>query len=179
MKIPTDYETELQRINKEISELAKNMSDRPIDAGTTTRLLYYMFQRASLTGSCGEFEVTETAIDKVIHQIGPWADLCYLKANLDFKFHRLPNTKEDLEMAPFLAESPQAKVLKADIDLQEGRYQDAKAGYEQAIEDNRTWDNLARLAYFNSKMGNEAGAEQLYIEAEERSPQRRCGHMPG
>jgi hypothetical protein len=63
MKIPTDYETELQRINKEISELAKNMSDRPIDAGTTTRLLYYMFQRASLTGSCGEFEVTETAID--------------------------------------------------------------------------------------------------------------------
>jgi tetratricopeptide (TPR) repeat protein len=68
-------------------------------------------------------------------------------------------------MAPFLAESPQAKVLKADIDLQEGRYQDAKAGYEQAIEDNRTWDNLARLAYFNSKMGNEAGAEQLYIEA--------------
>ena len=128
MKIPTDYETELGRINKEISELEENMSAGPIDKGTTTRLLYYMFHRASLTGNFSEFEVTETAINNAIHQIGPWADLCFLKASLDFKFHRLPNTKQDLEMVRYLADSPQGKVMKADIDLQEGRYQDAKTG---------------------------------------------------
>jgi len=167
MKTPTDYETELGRINKQISELEENMSAGPIDAGTTTRLLYRMFHRASLTGSFAEFEIAETAINNAIRQIGPWADLCFLKANLDFKFHRLPNTKQDLEMVPCLADSPQGKVLKADIDLQEGRYQDARTGYERAIEDNRTWDNLVRLAYFNTKMGDEAGAEQLYLEAED------------
>jgi tetratricopeptide (TPR) repeat protein len=167
MEIPTDYETELGRINKEISELEENMSAGPIDKGTTTRLLYYMFHRASLTGNFSEFEVTETAINNAIHQIGPWADLCFLKASLDFKFHRLPNTKQDLEMVRYLADSPQGKVMKADIDLQEGRYQDAKTGYERAIEDSRTWDNLVRLAYFETKMGDEARAEQLYIEAED------------
>ena len=167
MKIPTDYETELGRMNKEISELEEKMSAGPIDGGTTTRLLYRMFHRASLTGKFAQFEVTETAIKNAIHQIGPWGDLCFLKASLDFKFHRLPNTKQDLEMVPSLADSPQGKVLKADIDLQEGRYQDARTGYERAIEDNRTWDNLVRLAYFDTKMGDEASAEQLYIEAED------------
>jgi len=167
MKIPTDYETELGRMDKEISELEENMSSGPIDGGTTTRLLYHMFHRASLTGSFAEFEVTETAINNAIRRIGPWADLCFLKASLDFKFHRLPNTKQDLEMVRCLADSPQGKVLKADIALQEGRYQDARTGYERAIEDNRTWDNLVRLAYFDTKMGDEASAEQLYVEAED------------
>jgi len=167
MKIPTDYETELGRMDKEISELEENMSAGPIDGGTTTRLLYYMFHRASLTGNFAESEVTETAINNAIRRIGPWADLCFLKASLDFKFHRLPNTKQDLEMVRCLADSPQGKVLKADIALQEGRYQDARTGYERAIEDNRTWDNLVRLAYFDTKMGDEASAEQLYVEAED------------
>jgi tetratricopeptide (TPR) repeat protein len=167
MKTPTDYEIELGRLDQEISELEESMSGGAIDGGTATRLLYYMFHRASLTGNFAEFETTETAINNAIQQIGPWADLCFLKASLDFKFHRLPNTKQDLEMVRCLADSPQGKALKADIALQEGRYQEAKTGYERAVEDNRTWDNLVRLAYFETKMGDEAGAEQLYIEAED------------
>ena len=165
MNIPSDYETDLQRINKEISEFEEKMGAGPVDAGTTSGLLYRMFHRASLTGNFTEFKVTETAIDDAILRFGPWADLCLLKANLDYKFHRIPKTKRDLEMVPRLADSPQGKVLKADIDLQEGRYQEARAGYEQAIESNRTWDNLARLAYFSAKMGDETSAEQLYIDS--------------
>ncbi len=40
MNTPTDYETELRRLDEEISELEKNKSSGPADAGTTTRLLY-------------------------------------------------------------------------------------------------------------------------------------------
>src|SRR6476659_5529903 len=132
MNNSTDYEMELRRIDAEMSKLKEKMSSGQMDAGTTTRLLYHMFHRASLSGSFAEFEVTETAIDNAILQIGPWPDLCFLKANLDYKFHRLPKTKQDLEMAPSLAGSPQGKVLRADIDFQEGRYQDAKISYERA-----------------------------------------------
>ncbi len=70
-------------------------------------------------------------------------------------------------MAPCLADSPSGKVLEADIAFQEGRYHDAKMGYERAIEDHRTWDTLARLAYFHTKLGDEGDAERLYIEAED------------
>ena len=57
--------------------------------------------------------------------------------------------------------------MKADLDLQEGNYDDAKTGLEALIRKNRTWDNLARLAYLKAKMGDAAGAEQLYLEAED------------
>ncbi|MBV8416961.1 MAG: hypothetical protein JO251_17285, partial [Verrucomicrobia bacterium] len=167
MKIPTDYETELGQINRQVSELEQKIGAGQSDAGTTTRWLYRMFHRASLTGSFAEFEVTEAAINNALRRIGPWPDLCLLKANLDFKFHRLANAKQDLAMAPGLVDSIQGQQLNADINFQEGRYLDAKSGYERVIEDSRTWDNLVRLAYFKAKMGDEAGAEQLYVEAED------------
>lgn len=70
-------------------------------------------------------------------------------------------------MVPDLTDCFQGKALKADPDLQEGRYKDARKGYEGVIQDNRTWDNLVRLAYLKAKMGDVDGAEQLYIEAED------------
>ena len=167
MKTPTDYEIELGQINKEICQLEEKISAGQRDAGTTTRWLYRMFHRASLTGSFAEFEVTEAAINDAVGRIGPWPDLYLLRANLDFKFHRLAKAKADLAMAPCLADSIQGQQLKADINFQEGRYLDAKNGYERAIEENRAWDNLVRLAYFKAKMGEEGDAEQLYAEAEE------------
>lgn len=167
MKTPTDYEIELGQIDKEICELEQKIDAGQGDAGTTTRSLYRTFHRASLTGSLAEFEVTEAAINNALRRIGPWPDLCLLKANLDFKFHRLANAKRDLAMAPGLVDSIQGQQLNADINFQEGRYLDAKSGYERAIEDSRTWDNLVRLAYFKAKMGDETRAEQLYAEAEE------------
>jgi tetratricopeptide (TPR) repeat protein len=167
MKMRTDFEIELEQIDQRISELTLSARTGPIDAEKITRIVYALYRRASLTGSCADFEVTETAINRGISQVGCWPDLCLLKANLDFKFHRLEAARQDLALAPSLASSPSARALHADIHLQEGRYDQARMGYEKAIEENRSWDNLARLAYFKGKLGDEAAAEQLYIEAED------------
>jgi len=164
---PTAYEIELGRINGDICELEGGALTTPIDVGEATKFAYRLYHRASLTGNLAEFEAVETAIDYTIDQVGPWADLCLLKANLDFKLHRLADARHDLEMVPGLADIPQARALRADLDLQEGRYEDAREGYENAIQENRTWDNLVRLAYFQAKMGDVEGAERLYIEAED------------
>ena len=163
----TDYEIELERIDRDISELESKALADSIDVGKTTKFAYRLYHRASLTGNLAEFEAVETAIDEAIRRIGPWADLCLLKANLDFKLHRLVDARDDLEMAPGLADSHQARALRADLDLQEGRYEDARKGYEAVIKDNRTWDNLVRLAYLSARMGDVEGAERLYIEAED------------
>jgi tetratricopeptide (TPR) repeat protein len=164
---PTDYEIELGRIDRDISELEDGTLESPIDVGKATKFAYRLYHRASLTGNLAGFEAVETAIDAAIRQVGPWPDLCLLKANLDFKLHRLADARQDLGMVPGLADLPQGKALRADLDLQEGRYEDARAGYQSAIQDDRTWDNLVRLAYYGAKMGDVEGAERLYIEAED------------
>jgi tetratricopeptide (TPR) repeat protein len=166
-KRPTDYEVELEQVDKEISELEDTANTIPIDTAKATKYVYRLYHRASLTENLAEFEAVETAIDAAILQVGLWPDLVFLKAQLDFKFHRLLDARRYLEMVPGLAEFPQGRALRADLDLQEGRYEAARKGYEDVIKDNRTWDNIARLAYLEARMGNIEGAEQLYVEAED------------
>jgi tetratricopeptide (TPR) repeat protein len=167
MKTRTDFEIELEQIDKDITELESGSRNGLTNIERTTRFAHGLFRRASLTGSFAHFEMTENVINDAIRRVGPWPDLCFLKANLDFKFHRLGKVKQDLEMAPPLANCSSGRVLQADLDLQGGRYEEAKTGYQNAIQEDRSWGNLARLAHFKGKMGDEAGAEQLYLEAED------------
>jgi len=172
----TDFEIELERIDKELSELEDNALVPPVDSEKATRYVYRLYQRAALTGNLAELEVAASALDSAIEQLGPGPDLYFLKANLDFKLHRLADVRQDLEMAPALRRSPQGKALQADLAFQEGRYDEARKGYESLIEVDRAWDDLARLAYLKSKMGDAEAAEQLYIEAEDELTAKEMRH---
>jgi tetratricopeptide (TPR) repeat protein len=159
----SDYAIELARINESMADL------RPGAASTesTTRFLYGIYRRASLTNQFLDFELVEREIDNALATVGASPDICFLKASLDLKFHRLDRAKAALQLAPGLASSPSGKVLQADIDFQEGRYDSARTTLENAVQENRSWDSLGRLAYFHWKMGAEALAERLYVESED------------
>ncbi|HKP71824.1 MAG TPA: tetratricopeptide repeat protein, partial [Pyrinomonadaceae bacterium] len=167
MNEPTDFEIELERVEREISELEASALGVPVDSFKATKYVHRLYQRASLTGNLAEFEAAERAIDEAIRLLGYAPDLYFLKASIDFKLHRLAATRRDLETIPALAESFQGRVLCADLDFQEGRYEEARAGYEALIEEERTWDNLARLAHLKFRMGDAEAAERLYVEAED------------
>jgi tetratricopeptide (TPR) repeat protein len=164
---PTDFQIEIERIEKDISELEDNALNLPLDSEKATKFVFRLYQRASLNGNLADFRVAEAAINSAIAHLCHTADLYFLKANLDFKFHRLADVRRDLEMGPGLKDSFQGRAIMADLDFQEGRYEAARKGYEDVIRDDRTWDNLARLAYFKFKMGDRESAERLYIEAED------------
>jgi tetratricopeptide (TPR) repeat protein len=161
------YAEELARAEIDVAELEARRQRHPGDLEKRVRLAYRLFHRASLTGGMAHFEVVETTILETIHEFGPKEDLCLLKANLDFRFHRLAEVRRDLEMCPLLSGRVEGRVLLADLDFQEGRYEQARLGFEQLIAENRTWDNLARLAHWKSKLGEIAEADQLYEEAED------------
>ena len=163
---PSGYEAELARAKNDVAGLEVVLCSRPHDVEARVKLVYRLFHRASLTGNMGDFDTVETELRQAIKECGRREDLCLLKANLDFRFHRLAKVKEDLKMAPLLAGRTDARALLADIDFQEGRYQESRAGLEQLIEERRAWDNLARLAHWKSKMGDPAEADRLYEEAE-------------
>jgi tetratricopeptide (TPR) repeat protein len=73
--------------------------------------------------------------------------------------------KQTLAMSPRLAQRPCGRAILADIDFQEGRYQESANTLQTLLEENRTWDVLARLAHWNGKMGEPDEADQLYAEA--------------
>ena len=164
---PTDFETELAQTDKHLRELQHAAFAEPLDSEKATKFVYRLYHRASLSGNFSDFERAEAAIDRLIARTRPKEDLCLLKANLDFKFHRHAAVKRDFDMAPSLYGRFEGRSLKADLDFQEGRYEEARKQYEALIEEERTWDNLARLAYFKGKMGDVDAADALFVEAED------------
>jgi tetratricopeptide (TPR) repeat protein len=172
----TDFEVELDRIDKAIAELGANALSPPVDSERATKFVYLVYQRASLTGNLRELEDAEVALNTAIKNLGPAGDLYFLKANIDFKFHRLGAVRLDLETGRDLRDSPQGRALLCDLGFQEGRYDEARKGYEALIDEERTWDNLARLAYLKWKLGDTPGADQLYFEAEDELTAKEMRH---
>jgi tetratricopeptide (TPR) repeat protein len=161
----TDYELELERIDRDLAERQSGASTALTETARLTKYAYRLYQRASLTGDPAAFATAEAAIDGGLERVGPWPDLCQLKAQLDSRFHRLAAVRQDLAMVPGLTESAQGRALLADLAMQEGRYDEARTVYETVVREHRTWDNLARLGHLRAKMGDVDGAERLYAEA--------------
>lgn len=163
----TDYQSELEQIAKNIAQLRDHALVPPTDTEKVTKYVHSVYQHAVHTGNLAQLEAVEPVIDEGIRQIRFPGDLYFLKANLAFKLHRLDDVRRNLAADPSLPRSPEGRAIQADLDFQEGRYAQACEGYQSAIASNRTWDNLARLAHFEAKMGDAAQADRLYVEAED------------
>lgn len=152
--VPTDYDVELASLELREPSL-------------TAQSIGRLYRRASLTGDFADFRAAEAAIEQGLERLGPLQDLYLLRAQFQLKLHRLAAAREDLSRAPDLADTPDARALRADLALQEGRYEEAGQGYERLVREHRTWDHLARLAYYLGKTGEVARADQLYAEAQD------------
>ena len=161
------YDFELAKTRKDIAALEAICQREPRDLEKGTRLAYRRYHQASLTESEFDFEGVEQTIVAIIRDFGPREDICLLKANLDGRFHRLEQVKQDLRVCPSLARRHAGRAIAADLDFQEGRYEQARVAWEKLIEEDRTWDTLARLAHWTGKMGALEEADRLYQEAEE------------
>jgi len=164
---PGNYEVDLRRVEEDIAELEKTALLEPVKSGAVARYLYRLYARSSLNGDLNELRPLEKLIDWAIECLGPAEDICLLKANLDFKLHRLAETKRDLQLAPALAGRREGRMILADVGFQEGRYREARAALEALAEEDATWDVLARIAHVEAKMGDAERADELYRRAED------------
>lgn len=162
---PSDYDRELAKIEKDLASPPPAATAAADPALWRAGLLY---RRASLTSDFAHFRAAEEAIDQAFAKVGPTEDLILLRAQFNFKLHRLESTKSDVLALAEIGPSSGLHALAADLAFQEGRYEEARRGYEKALETNpASWDNLARLAYFQSRTGDYAGAERTYAKAQE------------
>jgi tetratricopeptide (TPR) repeat protein len=172
----TDFDFDLARIDGEIAALTRDGA-APADGQAATRIAYHLYQRGSLTGDFAELQRAGDAIRRALGQVGNPADLYFLKANVDFKFHRLASVRDDLAASADLRASPQGRALHADLAFQEGKYEQARHAYEALAREDPSWDNLARLAHFRFRMGDIAEAERLYVAAEDELTAKEMRHF--
>jgi len=162
------YPDELQRIEQDIADLSiADPFAAPIDPERLTRFIYRLYQRASIAGDLAQLGAVERAIERAVPLLTHPGDLYLLKANVAFKLHRLADVEAALLAIPTAGHCIEARLVFADLDFQYGRYREAETGYIDAIEAERSWSGLARLAYFRGKTGDLEGADRLYREAED------------
>jgi tetratricopeptide (TPR) repeat protein len=159
----TDQARDLDRLTIEIA--AREVAPGPQNGEEATRLASLRVNRASLSGDLGELRRADAALDEALDRFGPWPDLCYLRAGLHLKQHRLAEAIRSLAGGDGLAESPDGRAIRADVDLQLGRYGEARAAYERLAAETPSWENLARLAHFEGVFGDGDRADALYARA--------------
>lgn len=163
----TGFDAELARIDAAIADAADGALDPPLDTERTTRFVHALFQRASLTGDLAALALVERAIGVTLPYLRNPADFHYLRASVHFKLHRLDGVRAALDASEPLRRSVQGRTLQADLDFQQGRYDDARLGYATIIRDDPTWDAFARLAHLEAKLGDPDTARRLYADAED------------
>jgi tetratricopeptide (TPR) repeat protein len=164
---PTAYDLELARLQGDIAEITGAAFSAPVDVATTTRLVHRTYQRALLTGSPADLRAADAAIDRALREAGPLADLALLRATLDLRLHRLDGAARGVAALARHAGDARIVALSAGLAFQRGGYEAAKQGYLSATEKRPTWDNLARLAYWESKFGDLDTADRLYARAQQ------------
>src|SRR5436190_2118831 len=113
MQKTNHYEAELEAIKADIAALADDALTPPVDTERATRYLSRLYQHASLTGDLQALRKVEKTIDAAIPGMKFAGDLHLLRANLQFKLHRLHDVARTLEEAPYLLSTPEGKVLMA------------------------------------------------------------------
>jgi len=159
----SDFDAEVAALDREIGAL--RASAATADPGASVRLAYRMYAHAALTGRADDFSTLESFVDTLRQEIGPQRDIVLLRATLFVRGHRLQAARELLEASAALADDPEAQLLAADIDQQEGRYDRAHGVYQQVVDRHPSWPALARLASLTALAGNPDLADSLYARA--------------
>jgi tetratricopeptide (TPR) repeat protein len=129
--------------------------------------VFHLYQHATLTGSRDELATAEARLVEAIQRIGPRSDLCLLQAHIDLTLHRFDAARQVLGSCSELAESSFGRALAGDLEVQWGNFAEAQALYEGANAQDRSWDNLARLAHLNGILGRVEVADELYLAAQD------------
>jgi tetratricopeptide (TPR) repeat protein len=162
----TDVQRELAEIEEALLA-ADHGPDESAAAAAVTRVVHLHVRRAALTGRPDDQDRALVEVDAALARMGHWSDLCLLAADLLVRVHELDRAMAMLQTAPATAQSRPGRAVRADIELQSGRPDVADELAQSLVDEERTWDHLARLAHLATCRGDLGRADVLYVEAED------------
>src|SRR3974377_1250338 len=114
------YAAEMRRIDQDIVALSGAS-----DPEQVTRRVYRLYQKASIAGDLAALTAAIGAIDDAITVLANPGDLYLLKAHAGLQPHKLPDVHAALRPVPSFYDSDEARLIRADLDFQHGRYRKA------------------------------------------------------
>jgi len=162
---------ELARIDQEIAATTQRAEAHPQGWLVLERIAGLHLGRARLSGDYDDYAKAEAALERAFTVAGKDAGPHLTRIALNFTLHRLDRVAADLERVEKYAiktpaERRALRELGAELAFQQGRYADARAGFEAALAaEPEDVTNLARMALLRWKTGDFAGAEDLYGQA--------------
>lgn len=162
---------ELARIDQEIAATTQRAEAHPQGWLVLERIAGLHLGRARLSGDYDDYAKAEAALERAFTVAGKDAGPHLTRIALNFTLHRLDRVAADLERVEKYAIKTPAdrralRELGAELAFQQGRYADARAGFEAALAaEPEDVTNLARMALLRWKTGDFAGAEDLYGQA--------------
>ena len=163
----TDHGRDLARVEADLGEAAALEEAAAQGPDAVTRVLQLHVMRASLTGRPAAQADVDRFADRALDLLGPWPDLCLLRADLAVRAHRLVDARRELARAPGAADCTQGRSVLVDVLVQQGDVDGAEALATDLVAEERTWDHLARLAHLALVRGDVGRADRLYVEAED------------
>lgn len=162
----SDYAAEQARLARALAE------HRATDGGAEephrlALVAFHSYRLAALSGDPIELAAAQPVIERAVAAAARPADLHLLQAKLALKLHRVPELRRRLDLAEADGPCAESVALRGDLAIQEGRYTDAARIYTEALEQERSWDILARMAHFAARMGDPETAERRLVEAQD------------
>ena len=144
-------------------------------------------ERARLTGDYGDYVAADAFLEHAFAIAPAGAGPFLERASLDMSLHRLPRVEAALAAAEraILVDAPTRAAisgLRADVALQCGRLEEARRGFEAALELHANATGWARLASWQWESGDLEAAESNYHKAASvnhasRGSQRAWTHL--
>lgn len=173
------YASLLADTDEHIAGLQKVVDKRANDWLIRTHLATALSDRASLTHSLDDYDRVQAVLDETFAMVPPGTGPLLLAARFNFSIHRLTEAEKYLDMidrraVPRGEETAMARTLRAEIAMQRGQYDVARATLAEVPPK----VGGAALALYHAKTGDPAEAEALLTEAlataSEKDPRHRA-----
>jgi tetratricopeptide (TPR) repeat protein len=163
------YSSLLDELDERADALQTRANRRPDDWLTRMHLGTLLLERASLTNQPGDFERVQQVLDESFLMAPASSGPVLLAARFNFSLHRLDEAEEYLDIVdrraiPRRNDQLAANLVRAEIALQRGQYEDALAGLTEVAAAMPAAATV-ELALYYSKTGDPAKAESLLEEA--------------
>lgn len=161
----------IARIDATLARLRAQADAREDDWVTLERIAGGYMERQRLGGDWDDFEHAEAALAQAFERAPEGAGPFLMRAQLDYTLHRLDRIEADLAAVEGFAvprdeEIRAVRVMRANVALQTGRYDEAAAAFEALLEEDRSRDALVGLAGHRMAIGAFDEADAILEEAE-------------
>jgi tetratricopeptide (TPR) repeat protein len=159
------------RIDATLGRLEREADAREDDWLVLERIAGGYLERQRLTGDWADFARAEAALERAFERAPEGAGPYLMRAQLSYTLHRFDRIEPDLVAVEGFAiprdeEIRAVRVMRANVALQTGRYDEAAASFEALLAEERSRDAIVGLAGHRMATGALDEADALLAEAE-------------